>query len=473
MGYHQVPGEPCPKRFLLREDLRSILLSRLCPLDSGEMLRPKQLRPRIVRADWFRPKLLPHFDPPMVSRAAARLLACNPRTVASHAFLPLLSFKKRHRRFTSQGGGAPRGSVKERPLAACANRDATIFAYYAHLLRESFEGALRALNLGSVVVGYRRGLSNVEIAHDAFDEIAARGRCKALALDIEGFFDNIPHAALKRGWIEVLGPEHGVLPDDHYAVFRALTRYSEVDRDQCIERLGLTGIPSEGLPKPLCSIQEFRRLVRGDGSAMTSLIATNKKDWGIPQGTPLSPIAANIAMLAFDAAVASAVHRVGGSYRRYSDDILVICAAEHAKDVEQTVSDCLAKYAPGLHLKESKAQRVEFFGKGMRSKPSPLQYLGFTFDGRQILLRGATLARQWRRMAAAARWAKRRHRMALSGVIEGRTVVHRKTLLTRYSHLGVDNFHTGYAERARKVMGSRAIRRQLRRHMSFLDHHLR
>lgn len=435
-------------------------------------LRPKTTR-RIVRTDdWFRPKRLPHFDPPITDRATAVRLACDPAAVARHAFLPLIAFTKRHRRFTSRGSGAPAGSTKDRPLAFCANRDAVIFAYYAACLRDRYEALLHRLGIDACVVGYRSGMSNIGVAHEAFAEIAARGRCTALALDIESFFNTIPHATLKASWTRVLGTVDAI-PDDHYAVFRALTRYSSVDRDRCLERLGLPqDAPLEALPKPLCLIAEFRRQIRGDGTGLPSLIETNTAAYGIPQGTPMSPVAANISMLEFDVAVAAGVARVGGSYRRYSDDILVVCNPEDARRVEAFVAASLATHAPGLRLKDSKAQRVQFHASGARVRPA-LQYLGFTFDGRQVLLRGTTLARQWRRLAAAVRWTKLRHRLAIAKVITGRDVIHRKALFTRFSHLGTDNFHTGYAARAARVMGTRAIRRQLRNHMRFIDERLR
>lgn len=108
-----------------------------------------------------------------------------------------------------------------------------------------------------------------------------------------------------------------------------------------------------------------------------------------------------------------------------------------------------------------------FAAPGTRTR-TPLQYLGFTFDGRQVMLRGSTLARQWRRLAAAIHWAKGRRTLALDGTIQGRQVVHRKALLARFSHLGADNFHTGYATQAAKAFGTRTIRRQLRNHMRFI-----
>lgn len=435
-------------------------------------LRPKTRRPVIRQTDWFRPKRLPHFDVPILDRATAVRIACDATSVSRHPFLPLIAFSKRHRRFTSKGDGDAIGTTKKRPLAYCANRDAVIFSYYAYLLRAPYEALLPSFGIDDCVAGYRSGRSNIEIARDAFEEIASRGRCTTLALDISGFFDSVPHTVLKMAWMRVLGSPPHPLPADHYAVFRALTRYSKVDRDACLGRLGLLAISSlKDLPKPLCSIGDFRRIIRGDGTSMTSLVEVNRTGFGIPQGTPLSPVAANIAMLEFDIAVAAEVKRCGGSYRRYSDDILIICPSDKARRLEDFTSQALDVHATGLRLKAAKAQRVRFI-PGRRAQPS-LQYLGFTFDGMQILLRSATLARQWRRLAAAAHWAKRQHRKAVSGKIEGRATVHRKALLTRFSHLGAGNFHTGYAALSGKIMGTRAIRRQLRKHMRFIEKRLK
>jgi len=56
-----------------------------------------------------------------------------------------------------------------------------------------------------------------------------------LALDISGFFDNLGHANLKKQWCSVL--EKDVLPHDHYNLFKAVTRFSRVDKAACLSAL--------------------------------------------------------------------------------------------------------------------------------------------------------------------------------------------------------------------------------------------
>jgi hypothetical protein len=54
--------------------------------------------------------------------------------------------------------------------------------------------------------------------------------------------------------------------------------------------------------------------------------------------------------------------------------------------------------------------------------------------------------------------------------LSGRTVVHKRELLASHSHLGKDNFITGYARNAAKIMGplGKAIKRQVAGHIGVL-----
>jgi len=48
------------------------------------------------------------------------------------------------------------------------------------------------------------------------------------------------------------------------------------------------------------------------------------KTHGIPQGSPISDLLANMYLLNFDCAVRKILDALGGSYLRYSDDILLV-----------------------------------------------------------------------------------------------------------------------------------------------------
>lgn len=444
------------------------------------MLTSKRTRPIHRKLDWYSSKVRVHFDRPL-SREDAERLVSDPQEVARHDFLPLISFSKKERRYRRrQGQKKPVASSKTRDLAYPSNRDGYVFAFYAERLGTLYEAQLSARGLDKAVIGYRKGASNIALARDAFAEIQSRGNCVALALDIKSFFDNISHAALKKAWAGLLGG--GPLPEDHYKVFRALTVAGKIDRAELLERLGLpANARDRDLPRPLCSIAEFRRL-RTSASGPSKLVIRHTGNKGIPQGTPLSAMAANLSMLEFDTVVHAAVSAAGGSYRRYSDDILVLCAAEHVAGLEAAISEALKVHTGTLSLNSDKREEAHFALPGpvlVSSLPStpakPLQYLGFTFDGKQARIRGGTLSRYYRRMASGVRLAKVKAGLAKLGKLEGRDVIHKREVLASHSHLGARSFVSGYGKNSAKIMGSlgaEAVRRQMAGHMRVLNRRL-
>ncbi len=446
------------------------------------MLISKRKRQIIRRCDWYNGKGRVHIDQRLPKPDAFRLVS-DPAAVARHDFLPLISFTKRERRYKREPGKKkPIAATKERRLAYPSNRDGYIFAYYAERLNVLYEAELKRRGLADSVVGYRKGSSNIDRALEAFREIQARGECGAVCLDIKGFFDNISHEVLKTCWSSLLGG--GQLFLDHYKVFRALTKYATMDRTELLTRLGRPAKTRDrDLPRPLCSIDCFRRL-RGDKSARSKLVSTHKEGHGIPQGTPLSAAAANISMLEFDTAVKAAADACGGSYRRYSDDILILCAPEHIAFLEAEVERALKAHGKTLQLNAGKREEARFSKPGPALIPcpvtggfKPLQYLGFTFDGRRVLIRSGTLVRYYRRMRTGVRVAKLRAKLAKLGEIKGRKKkLHKREALARHSHLGTRSFVSGYARLSAGKMGNvgeRTIPKQLSRHMEILRERLR
>ena len=151
---------------------------------------------------------------------------------------------------------------------------------------------------------------------------------------------------------------------------------------------------------------------------------------------------------------------------------------ERAAELEAAVEDALAVHAKTLHLNMDKREEARFTLPGPmvvatppRTVAKPLQYLGFTFDGRRILLRSGTLSRYYRRMANGVRAGKVKAWLVQRDKLPGRSVLHKRDLLASHSHLGKDNFVMGYAKNAAKIMGplgSKAIRWQLAGHLRIL-----
>ncbi len=384
--------------------------------------------------------------------------------VAQHRFLPLMAFEKRDRKYRRQDDGTARVEFKIRKIAYSSNIDSCIFSYYAHLLHPEYEKILEHFGIEDAVIGYRSVGSNIDLALQAFREIETRGPCVAFAFDISGFFDNIDHGVLKRNWCRVM--KCAKLPDDHYHVFRNLTKYSSVNKSAVLRRLGISPATKDrDISLPLCSMGEFRSKIKGENTEDSNLIWVNKKSYGIPQGTAISAIAANISMIEFDLAMKFKISSLGGSYRRYSDDILIIVPAYHRADIEEIMGHALKIYTRNLKIKPSKTEIVEFSSTSILSNARPLQYLGFQFTGSKILIRPNTISKFYRRMRKTVAKAFVSQKKVIEGKLNGRRALQKRAIYADLTHLGHNNFVTSYAKQASKKMSSHAIRRQMAGHM--------
>lgn len=391
------------------------------------------------RDGWYQRKLYSHFDTPL-NFEEARDYVGDPEKVAAHGFLPFLSFDLTRRRINKK--------PKSRPIKYASHVDGYIFSYYAAQLATKHEDFVIQNQLDRAVLAYRVGRgNNITFAKESFDFIREQAGCVALGFDIAGFFDNIDHRQLKAQWASVLGVEK--LPDDHYAVFRAITKYSFVDREGCFDRLGYSQERRKKAGR-ICTIQDFRNIIKASSSASTPLMQTNRERYGIPQGSALSAVLANIYMYPFDLTMQALADELGGLYRRYCDDILFVAPLEKEEVVRDAVRVELSRLGDQLEIQDDKTISAHFVVNPsgelvLRAREKPFQYLGFTFDGARILLRAQTLSRFWRRAVGAVKKAKEDARFAEAKGRDG--TVFRRRLYRRFTHLGRRNFVT-YARRA-------------------------
>jgi len=386
-----------------------------------------------VTTDWQpKPRDLkryPHFDKYLPPEEALAI-ATDPQRVATNAFFPFLRYIKKWKPYRPSGK-----PPKERPIRYASRRDAYIFARYRYLIAQKYEAELRRMCIQDCPIAYRKipvagtggpGKCNINFAGEAFDRITAMGTCCAVALDISSYFENLDHALLRGVWCRIIGVND--LPPDHEAVFRAITQYAVVDRDQVYERLGFIGTKTENgrevrgflkayseIPMQLCTPEEFRRKIAGGDKSLPSLIEKNKKPYGIPQGAPISDILANIYLIDFDALMASYVRPLGGHYFRYSDDILII--APGGADVGRSARDYamtqITNSGPEIRIKSQKTSITAYAPDGQGNATfehidgeqgkNGLEYLGFRFDGCRVYLRDSTLSGFYRKITYSLR----------------------------------------------------------------------
>lgn len=375
-----------------------------------------------------------HFDA-IMSVEQAEAIANDPARVAAHTFYPLLRFDETKRYFRRRD--EPHRKPKRRPLRYAARSDAYIYMRYRDWLSALYEDRLVADGLDDVVLAYRRVASpyrpgnkcNIDFAYDAVSHIRRLGDCYAICLDIKSFFENLDHARLKRVWASILGlPD---LPPDHYRVFRSLTKYVQADLFEVYRRLGIWGQKTVGghptvvegylvdrrkIPVRLCDAETMREIVFGDGGKHERIAEVRKEPYGIPQGTPISDLLANMYMLDFDREMKELAEAKGGVYMRYSDDILFVLPAE---DIDPEafvdgVSSSIRAYGDELNIAQDKTSIHRFTPatKGQTCenanddavRPSRrFEYLGFSFDGQKVRIRDSTMSRLVQKVAAVTK----------------------------------------------------------------------
>lgn len=392
-----------------------------------------------------------HFDRRLTKKACKALVE-SPEAVRKHAFMPFLQndiVRIRIKRDATTK--KPVKKPKIRQIKYASHADSAIYAYYNFTLSQLYEQGIGGSALADAVIAFRAlGKSNIDLAQEAFQWIAKNRPCTALGFDVEDFFGSLDHAILKQSWASLLSTAE--LPSDHYAVYKSLTRHASVRLDSARVELGVsrTAMKNRRIDR-LCTPQEFRDKVRAGG-----LISVNSARAGVPQGSPISALLSNIYMLPFDQRMLAETEAFGGFYRRYCDDILVVVPTEHVSTIRALVASELS----ALKLKLQGLKTLECTFAPTSSKP--LQYLGLLFDGSQITLRSAGIARFNARMRRGVKSFR------ASEKCYGQTPIfyqRKKLLIQRYTENtkpGERNFTT-YVKRAAKTTGSAAIRRQLRR----------
>lgn len=149
-------------------------------------------------------------------------------------------------------------------------------------------------------IAYRtclKGKANIEFFRKAFDYIKKTNSCYILVSDLSNFFDKIDHKKLKNNLSIVLN--QNPLTDDYYKIYKSMTKYSYIEKADIIAYLLDNNIESETSLKKCNSLLDKTewKIVK---KKLKNKIIKNDKNYGIPQGSPLSGIFANIYMIDFD-----------------------------------------------------------------------------------------------------------------------------------------------------------------------------
>lgn len=375
---------------------------------------------------WYKRKRFLHFDLALKKNEAVKYVLNN-KNILKHNFAPLIHYAQLTKKFKFDKKTNKLTIVKKpRNIFYASHIDGYIYSYYNFLLAQKYEEYLRENGLSDVVSAYRpvkkggENFSNIHFAREANAFVTNSGGCKILCLDITKFFDNLSVDVLKNNWGRIWSSNNTeILEDDHYKVFKSLKNFHFVEekdltrifnknpRKRKNAERGVKQVEKNeinlSLHERICSFEKLREI---NNASETEKLIRNKsklKIKGIPQGTAISGMLANISMIDFDFIVKKTMDKLGAFYRRYSDDIFIAFPSEiNFEKIEEFIRSMLKKCSNGnLDFNSNKTNRCvyaerengEGFCHNVEGKLSSFQYLGFEFNGKRCHVRSSSMSK--------------------------------------------------------------------------------
>lgn len=453
--------------------------------------------------NWFKPKLFTHLTKKLSLNDGKWIkdYVSDSAKVSEHRFYPLIHrtiVAKRFKVIGADNNGKPikghykkedgkrKTTAKYREIYYPNHLDAHTYSYYTQkILEPLYEIELKKNKvLDESIIAYRRMpfnnnlrcKCNIDFANEVFDKIKqSKGEKAVLALDISKFFDSLNHKKLKQAWAKLLGRKD--LPKDHYNVFKSLTQFSFIELGDILVEFGINHsrkIIQKEIPFFVKDGEEFRTRIKDKGYVKKNPFCQKDENGekhriGIPQGTPISPLLANIYLMDFDKEVLDLLNDTS-FYRRYSDDILIICPMNDYQKIEEGLYKLIQDY--DLVIQKSKTQTSFFKNAKLLEKQKPVSYLGFQFDGNKKLIKSSTLSKFYRKLKVNVGFRAGRALVARKKNEKGCSydaTLHRRKLYERFSFLGSSKSTFkkrnifSYANFASEIMGSPDIKNQLSR----------
>lgn len=505
------------------------------------------------KKDWFKLKRYPHIGFPLCMADRKWVLNYILTNTSTHSFLPFIHRTSKVRKFRKQycentgqllNDGLRVATVKPRELYYASHLDSVIYSYYTKKLNDEYENMLLNASFGESVLAYRqipidrsgkRTKSNkctVDFAKEVFDYICnfSHKDFVVMTFDVSSFFDNLDHKLLLNQWCQLLDLKK--LDSAHFNIYKSLTRFNYVElvdlfvkyQDQIItEKTDHNGKSLGRRMKRVsaikylrnqnaisyCSSKEFlkssKNLIRSkryqvdkDGNFL--ITGSGQKiirNFGIPQGTPISALLSNIYMIPFDQKISDLIS-ADGLYKRYCDDIIIVCPKDKYINVRSVIYESIKERKLEIQLAKTQTYHLQKLDKGLllgQEFPTgvnynkKITYLGFEFDGITTLLKSASISSFYRKMMRGTRRAKHYSSKMYKGQVQP---LFKSRLYKRYSHWGAkrkriyvpdrlnlgkftktDRYNWGnflsYAYKAEITFRNGKIKNQVKRHWKILD----
>lgn len=340
----------------------------------------------------------------------------NITSLKSYRFSPLLQFDITFKRHPKPGKSK---NIKKRGISLVSHHDAGVYAFLAEQLNSAYNDYSYVVGISDSSVAYRSNLpnnkkiSNITVAKEAFDFIDKNQNVWVMKGDFTGFFDNLDHQILNKNVRKVLGlsfdsPELNAW----YTVLKSLEKYIYIEKGQLLKKLDSQIVKRHNQLSYFKSRKDFGLFIRQN----KYLLHKNKKR-GIPQGTSISAILANVYMVEFDKIICNYLTSVNGMYRRYSDDFIITIPKKNLSQRRfnklvtkvQSISKKIAK----LEIEKNKTKIFSIESGNVitlnNQKEGFLDYLGFIYKDNTVYLRGKSIYKFYyrgRRAVKAAFLAK-------------------------------------------------------------------
>lgn len=410
----------------------------------------------MLESEKYRTKRYLHFDH-KVRIENVEVYITDPKKIAIHSFLPFIhyisSFDKNIGKKNPEMGNRPIKS-KDRDIMYSGHLDNFIYKYYADEILNKKYNKFILNNIDECVTAYRsnkKGKSNIDFAAEVINEIVDFKEAYILVGDFTGFFDQIDHKLLKGNLMKVLGVQK--LSNDWFNIYKSITRYGYYEKTLLTEKFGTDKqIKSFGKNSYFNQLKEFRVFQREYPTKK------NENKFGIPQGTAISAVFANVYAIEFDLEMKLLADRYSGLYRRYSDDFILVLPKKQGqqklsdkkfKEIEILVRELASKNE--IEIQEEKTGMFKYSNskvtKMNEQKITHINYLGFIFDGKVVKMRGKSPYKFYRKAFQIIDIAHRvKDKKSLT------RLPYRKKIFSLYTDLGINkgefgNFIT-YSKRA-------------------------
>ena len=355
--------------------------------------------------------------------------------VSKHGFYPFIHFQMNCSKYTSDSEGNKYVKEKNRDIYYAAHIDRFIYEYYGNRLNNKYNNYMRANGINRVSTAYRNctpGKCNIDFAKEVFEYIVKCESAYIFVGDFSKFFDKIDHKYLKEKIKCVVGEKALDVAD--YAIYKNITKFTYIEA-QDIET------EKKMLRKDMRDLERYFEMDEFHEFKKKHLYK-NFKDYQIPQGSSISAVYANVYMIDFDKIINDFITSKKGIYRRYCDDIIIVVPMTR-KDVIDRNNEKIANFiystrdkVPNLELNEDKTEHF-FYDNGrikkIKGKSNLINYLGFTFDGKNVRIRDKSVFKFYCR-------AYKKIKKVKESTNEKSFNAGKKAIYHSYTHLGASKY---------------------------------